>query len=117
MSMQQRKDDMFEKSLSRPPVYPKTPIPSTRAACPVLDCAPDLQKSIPGSCCKQCIMPEEVKTQCSQGGKYYEASRMASRGNLMIADRLKVFVWYLVTLITRLLTVKSILSKELESTN
>jgi hypothetical protein len=43
-----------------------------RSACPVLDCAPDLQKSVPGSCCKQCIMPEEVKTQCSQGGKYYE---------------------------------------------
>ncbi|XP_063931297.1 BMP-binding endothelial regulator protein [Zophobas morio] len=43
-----------------------------RSACPVLDCAPDLQKSVPGSCCKQCIMPEEVRTQCSQGGRYYE---------------------------------------------
>lgn len=77
-----------------------------RAACPVLDCAPDLQKSVPGSCCKQCIMPEEVKTQCSHDGKYYEASwwgckkrnvlnyyllgRMVSHGNLMNVVRVRV---------------------------
>lgn len=72
-----------------------------RAACPVLDCSPDLQKSVVGSCCKACSIPEEVKTQCSHAGKYYEASldydffdttlncfllgRMVSLGNWIIA--------------------------------
>ncbi|XP_044266622.1 BMP-binding endothelial regulator protein-like [Tribolium madens] len=43
-----------------------------RAACPVLDCAPDLQKSVPGSCCKQCIIPQEVRMECRFGDHYYE---------------------------------------------
>lgn len=29
---------------------------------------------IPGSCCKECRIPEEIRSQCSYGGKVYEAS-------------------------------------------
>lgn len=74
-----------------------------RAACPVLDCAPDLQKSMPGNCCKKCVMSEELKTQCSYDGKSYEAiiiiskhkiffncmlllDRMVNPGNWMLVD-------------------------------
>ncbi|KAJ8947230.1 hypothetical protein NQ318_001517 [Aromia moschata] len=50
----------------------------TRASCPILDCAPELQKSVPGSCCKKCIMPEEVRSQCFYKGTLYEASNKTS---------------------------------------
>lgn len=45
-----------------------------RNSCPVLECSPELQVKVPGSCCKKCTMPEEVRSQCSYGGKVYEAS-------------------------------------------
>lgn len=45
-----------------------------RNSCPILDCSPELQIKVPGSCCKKCVMPEEVRSQCSYGGKVYEAS-------------------------------------------
>ncbi|XP_049824284.1 BMP-binding endothelial regulator protein isoform X3 [Aethina tumida] len=45
----------------------------TRDACPILECPPDMQKPIPGSCCKQCIFEfEEVRSQCMNDGKVYE---------------------------------------------
>ncbi|CAH0554381.1 unnamed protein product [Brassicogethes aeneus] len=44
----------------------------TRNACPILDCTPDMQRPISGSCCKQCKVPEEVRTQCFYNGKSYE---------------------------------------------
>ncbi|KAJ8972670.1 hypothetical protein NQ317_006390 [Molorchus minor] len=50
----------------------------TRHSCPILDCAPEWQKPVPGSCCKKCIMPEEVRTQCYYKGTLYEASRKAT---------------------------------------
>lgn len=46
-----------------------------RNSCPILECAPELQKSVPGSCCKKCVMPvEEVRSQCWHDSKVYEAS-------------------------------------------
>ncbi|KAL3268574.1 hypothetical protein HHI36_007682 [Cryptolaemus montrouzieri] len=43
-----------------------------RNACPVLDCSPELQKSVPGSCCKTCAVLEEFRSQCFHQGKVYE---------------------------------------------
>ncbi|KAK9876873.1 hypothetical protein WA026_015904 [Henosepilachna vigintioctopunctata] len=43
-----------------------------RNACPVLDCSPELQKTVPGSCCKTCVVPEEFRSQCFYEGKVYE---------------------------------------------
>ncbi|XP_044754389.1 BMP-binding endothelial regulator protein isoform X1 [Coccinella septempunctata] len=43
-----------------------------RNACPVLECSPELQRNIPGSCCKACAEPEEFRSQCFYQGKLYE---------------------------------------------
>ncbi|CAG9819013.1 unnamed protein product, partial [Phaedon cochleariae] len=43
-----------------------------RISCPILDCAPDLQKSVPGSCCKKCEVLAEFESTCSYGGQTYE---------------------------------------------
>lgn len=45
-----------------------------RNACPVLECSPELQRTVPGSCCKECAEPEEFRSQCLYQGKVYEAS-------------------------------------------
>lgn len=47
----------------------------SRNACPILDCAPELQKSVRGSCCKKCVQPEEVRTQCMYDSRSFQASR------------------------------------------
>lgn len=43
-----------------------------RKTCPVLECDPDMQKTKPGDCCPQCPPVEEVKTDCTVGGKTYQ---------------------------------------------
>uniref|UniRef100_A0A6P7FZM5 BMP-binding endothelial regulator protein-like n=1 Tax=Diabrotica virgifera virgifera TaxID=50390 RepID=A0A6P7FZM5_DIAVI len=43
-----------------------------RYTCPILDCAPDLQKSVPGSCCKKCELPEEFRSDCYINGHNYQ---------------------------------------------
>ncbi|XP_060527703.1 kielin/chordin-like protein isoform X2 [Cylas formicarius] len=50
----------------------------SRAACPILECSSDLQKSLPGSCCPICTKPiiEEVTSQCYYGGNYYEDGKV-----------------------------------------
>lgn len=45
-----------------------------RISCPILDCSPDYQQNIVGQCCKKCIMPEELRSQCSFNGITYEVS-------------------------------------------
>ncbi|XP_050305297.1 BMP-binding endothelial regulator protein-like [Anthonomus grandis grandis] len=46
----------------------------TRVSCPILDCAPELQKSFPGHCCPICTKPrvEEMITHCELDGRVYE---------------------------------------------
>lgn len=46
-----------------------------RDSCPILNCSPEFQKKPPGSCCKECVLPEEARSQCSYAGIVYEASR------------------------------------------
>lgn len=45
-----------------------------RYSCPILNCSPEMQVKVKGSCCKQCVMIEEVRSQCSYKGQVYEAS-------------------------------------------
>ncbi|CAG9862376.1 unnamed protein product [Phyllotreta striolata] len=44
----------------------------SRYTCPILDCAPELQKPAPGSCCKKCELPEEFKSDCYFDSKLYQ---------------------------------------------
>ncbi|KAG5888852.1 hypothetical protein JTB14_037690 [Gonioctena quinquepunctata] len=43
-----------------------------RHTCPILDCAPDLQKSVLGTCCKICELPEEFASSCYHNGVTYQ---------------------------------------------
>ncbi|XP_057652288.1 BMP-binding endothelial regulator protein-like isoform X1 [Diorhabda carinulata] len=46
-----------------------------RYTCPILDCAPDLQKSVPGSCCKKCEIPQlsgEFNSVCFYNNNLYQ---------------------------------------------
>lgn len=45
-----------------------------RESCPVLDCAPDMMKKKPKSCCHECKAPqiENFERQCTYDGKNYE---------------------------------------------
>ncbi|KAF5276557.1 hypothetical protein FQR65_LT03987 [Abscondita terminalis] len=43
-----------------------------RDSCPILNCAPEFQQKRAGNCCKECVFPEEFRTQCSYAGVIYE---------------------------------------------
>ncbi|XP_046485972.1 BMP-binding endothelial regulator protein isoform X1 [Neodiprion pinetum] len=44
----------------------------TKETCPVLDCAPEQQKTQQGRCCPQCPIFEDFHSSCSYGGRTYE---------------------------------------------
>ncbi|ERL83926.1 hypothetical protein D910_01219 [Dendroctonus ponderosae] len=47
----------------------------TRSACPILECAPELQRTFPAHCCPTCIQQptDELISQCHYAGHAYEA--------------------------------------------